>query len=173
MIKITNKIFIELAKKAMKEYITQGKKIQAPDPLPVEFDRKAGSFVSIKKDGDLRGCIGTVKATQDNLAEEIIENAISASTQDPRFPSIKERELADLKISVDVLGQAEEIDNIQKLDPENYGVIVEKGNRRGLLLPNLEGVDTVEEQVGIALRKAGIYSMKGVQLYRFQVRRYE
>lgn len=168
-----NNVYLKLAEETIKEYISNSKRVAIPSPLPPELDKKAGAFVSIKKNGKLRGCIGTIKATQENLAKEIIENAISASTRDPRFPSIREEELEELDISVDVLGQAEKIDSTEDLDPQKYGVIVEKGNKRGLLLPNLEGVDTVEEQLSIAMRKAGIYSMKDLQLYRFQVERYE
>ena len=126
----------------------------------------------VEVDGELRGCIGTIAATTDCIAEEIIQNAISASTKDPRFNPIAEEELPFLDISVDVLGDAEEIASPAELDVKRYGVIVTKGFRRGLLLPDLEGVDTVEDQISIAKRKAGIYPEEKVKLERFEVIRH-
>ena len=119
-------------------------------------ETRAGAFVSLHIDGRLRGCIGTICATKDTLAEEIIENAISASTRDPRFYPVTEDELGDLEYSVDVLSDAEPVSDISELDVKKYGVIVTKGMKRGLLLPNLDGVDTVQEQLSIAKQKAGI-----------------
>lgn len=134
---------------------------------------QAGAFVSIHKDGKLRGCIGTISAVRDSVAEEIIENAISASTRDPRFDPIEEDELPYLEISVDVLGDAESIKSPKELDVKKYGVIVTKGMRRGLLLPNLDGVDTVEEQLAIAKQKAGLTTdERGCKLQRFLVERH-
>ena len=134
---------------------------------------RAGAFVSIHKEGKLRGCIGTISATRDCLADEIIENAISASTKDPRFYPITEDELPLLEISVDVLSDAEPIDSSGKLDVKKYGVIVTKGMKRGLLLPNLDGVDTVEEQISIAKQKAGIPEYEeDYSLERFEVVRH-
>lgn len=135
--------------------------------------RKAGVFVSIKEDGRLRGCIGTIQAVQSSIAQEIITNAISASTNDPRFSPIEPWELDRLAISVDILGEKEAIDSPDFLDPDRYGVIVTRGRKRGLLLPNLEGIDTVEEQIAIAKRKAGIREEESVQLERFEVIRHE
>ena len=144
-----------------------------PEGLPEELtDTQAGAFVSIHKNGRLRGCIGTIEATRDSLAEEIINNAISASTQDPRFPAITEDELKMLEINVDVLGEAEYIYSMDQLDPKRYGVIVTKGYRRGLLLPDLDGVDTAEQQVDIAKKKAGIRPDEDVKLQRFEVIRH-
>jgi AmmeMemoRadiSam system protein A len=122
----------------------------------------------------LRGCIGTIEPTQANVALEVIQNAISAATQDPRFPPIVPEELADLDIKVDVLGEPEPVDGLEELDPKRYGVIVKSARdwRRGLLLPDLEGVDTVESQVDIARRKAGIRPDEPIELYRFEVVRY-
>ena len=141
--------------------------------LPTEMTgRRAGVFVSLKKDGRLRGCIGTIQAVCSSVAEEIIQNAISAVTNDPRFDPVEPYELKDLSISVDVLGARERISSPKELDAKKYGVIVTKGYRRGLLLPNLEGVDTVEEQIRIAKQKAGIGTEEGVVLERFEVVRH-
>ena len=128
--------------------------------------------MSLKKDGRLRGCIGTICAVQKSVAEEIIENAISASVRDSRFEPVEPEELDRLVISVDVLGDTEKIDSPAQLDVKRYGVIVTKGYRRGLLLPNLDGVDTVEEQIAIAKRKAGIGETEQVELERFEVVRH-
>ena len=151
-----------------------GRKIQAPKGLPRElYSQRAGAFVSIKEDGQLRGCIGTIQAVRSSLAEEIIDNAISASSRDPRFPAVEPEELDRLVISVDVLGETEPVASPDELDVKRYGVIVSKGHKRGLLLPNLEGVDTVEEQIDIAKRKAGISRDEEVRLERFEVVRHE
>ena len=129
--------------------------------------------MSLHKDGRLRGCIGTIGATQRNVAEEIIENAVSASSKDPRFEPVRPDELEALEISVDVLGPAESIPSKEYLDVKRYGVIVTKGWKRGLLLPNLDGVDTVDEQVSIALQKAGLSEReKNYELQRFEVVRH-
>ncbi len=165
--------YVRLARKTVEEYVREGKKPDVPKELPQEmYGQRAGVFVSIKKNGRLRGCIGTIQAMQESIAEEIIENAISASTKDPRFPRIEPEELDELTISVDVLGDTEDIASKDELDVKRYGVIVTKGYRRGLLLPNLEGVDTVEEQISIAKQKAGIGDDEEVMLQRFQVVRH-
>jgi AmmeMemoRadiSam system protein A len=147
-----------------------------PLPQPEELDdyaaERAGVFVSLKKHGQLRGCIGTIEPTQANLAAEIRQNAISAASHDHRFDPVEPEELADLTYSVDVLQAAEAIDGPDQLDPDRYGVIVSRGGRRGLLLPNIEGVETAAEQVAIAKRKAGIGADEPVQLERFEVVRY-
>jgi AmmeMemoRadiSam system protein A/AmmeMemoRadiSam system protein B len=136
-------------------------------------ERRAGAFVSIHKNGRLRGCIGTIGPVTDKLADEIIANAISASTRDPRFSAITEDELPYLEINVDVLSEAEPIASRAELDVKRYGVIVTKGYRRGLLLPDLEGVDTVDEQVAIACSKAGISPDEdGISMERFEVVRH-
>jgi AmmeMemoRadiSam system protein A len=135
--------------------------------------RRAGAFVSFHKGSDLRGCIGTIVATQDSLFEELCHNTVSAAGHDPRFPAIRAVERAQLSCSVDVLGAAEPVTDIGELDAKRYGVIVSKGFRRGLLLPALEGVDTPAEQIAIALRKAGIAPGETYELERFEVVRYE
>ncbi len=164
--------YVALAKATIDLYVKKRQVIDMPADLPAELvNRRAGAFVTIHRGGHLRGCIGTITPTRPTLAEEIISNAIMASTEDPRFPSVKEEELSELDVSVDVLGEAEEVDSFDDLDPVRYGVIVTRGYRRGLLLPNLDGIDTVEEQVSIALRKAGIYG-GDYKLERFEVIRH-
>lgn len=133
---------------------------------------RAGAFVSLKRDGELRGCIGTILPARASLAEEIIGNAIAAGTEDPRFPAVTEAELPSLVYDVDVLTRPEPIASEDALDVKRYGVIVESGTRRGLLLPDLAGVSTVEEQVTIARRKGNIAPHEPVQLYRFEVVRH-
>lgn len=166
--------FIRLARTTIETYVRTGNIPDIPKDLPSEMSsQKAGVFVSIKEDGRLRGCIGTICAVQSSIAEEIIANAVSASTKDPRFSPIEPWELERLTISVDVLGEAEKIDSPEQLNPARYGVIVTKGRKRGLLLPNLEGVDTIEEQLAIAKRKAGIREDDPVELERFEVIRHE
>ena len=162
---------VQLARKTIETYVRHGRKIELPKELTPEMQRKAGVFVSLHRHGELRGCIGTIAPTQSNVAQEVIQNAISAATRDPRFSPVSAQEL-DLDISVDVLTEPEPISSTAQLDPKRYGVIVESGMRRGLLLPNLEGVDTVEEQVDIARRKAWIGAREPVKLYRFEVIRY-
>ncbi len=166
--------YILLAKQALEHYVKKGQYIDVPDDLPEELtNRRAGAFVTLKKQGSLRGCIGTTGPTKDNLAKEIIANAVSAGIYDPRFPSVTESELPSLSYGVDVLGEPESIDSLSKLDPKHYGVIVRKGSRSGLLLPDLEGIDTPEEQIDIALRKAGITPDESYDLMRFKVTRHE
>ncbi len=165
--------YVRLARKTIEEYVRNKKKINLPEGLPEEMSgRAAGVFVSLKKDGRLRGCIGTICAVQKSVAEEIIENAISASVRDSRFEPVEPEELDKLVISVDVLGDTEKIESPAQLDVKRYGVIVTKGYKRGLLLPNLDGVDTVEEQIAIAKRKAGIGEPEQVELERFEVVRH-
>jgi AmmeMemoRadiSam system protein A len=165
---------VQLARKTIETYVRHKETIQPPKELASEMEKQAGAFVSIHKHGMLRGCIGTIEPTQDNVAREVIQNAISAATRDPRFPPIMPEELADLDIKVDVLGEPEPVDGLEELDPRRYGVIVKsaRDRRRGLLLPDLEGVDTVEYQVDIARRKAGIRPDEAIELYRFEVVRY-
>lgn len=166
-------VYVQLARKTIEKYIISGRKLEVTEDLPVELrERRAGAFVSIKKDGQLRGCIGTIQAVQSCLAQEIIENAVSASVRDPRFSPIEPEELEYLVISVDVLGETEKISSPEELDTKKYGVIVTKGRKRGLLLPNLEGIDTVEEQIAIAKQKAGIGAREEVELERFEVVRH-
>ncbi len=166
-------VYVRLARAVIEEYVRTGRKKKIPENLPEEmYTRRAGVFVSIKKEGRLRGCIGTIQAVRRSIAEEIIENAVSAAVKDPRFSPIEPEELEKLTVSVDVLGDTERIDSQDLLDVKRYGVVVTKGYRRGLLLPNLEGIDTVEEQVRIAKQKAGIGDFEEVELERFEVIRH-
>ncbi len=164
---------VELARKTIESYVREKRTIKPPEELVPEMQGRAGTFVSLHDSrGDLRGCIGTIEPQQPAVAQEIIQNAISAATRDPRFPPVQPEELESLDIRVDVLTEPEPIDSLDQLDPKRYGVIVESGWRRGLLLPDLEGVDTVEYQVDIAMRKAGIGPGEPMQMYRFEVKRY-
>ncbi|HLL76912.1 MAG TPA: AmmeMemoRadiSam system protein A, partial [Pyrinomonadaceae bacterium] len=167
-----------LARRAVETFVREG---HAPKPdgvlggePPSVLARPAACFVSIKTaGGDLRGCIGTVEPSRASLAEELIANAVSAATRDPRFPPVAESELAGLRYSVDILHEPEPAE-FADLDPKAYGVIVEdeSGRRRGLLLPDIAGVETAAEQVRIAARKAGIGPREPVRLYRFRVERF-
>lgn len=161
-----------LARESLAYYLKHGRLMDKPAEIPVELSGRAGVFVSFKKAGQLRGCIGTFLATQPTIAEEIIRNAVSAGTEDPRFEPIEQAELPELEVSVDILGIPEPIASLEELEPKTYGVIVRKGHRSGLLLPDLEGVDTAAEQVSIAMQKAGIRPEEEIELYRFTVTRY-
>lgn len=164
--------YVELARKSIESCIKYDKVLEAPSPLPNDIKEKAGVFVSLHIGKELRGCIGTFAPTKENIAQEIIANAISASTQDPRFPPVELNEIDDLDISVDVLSPSIKIDNTEELDPKKYGVIVKSGWRRGLLLPDLEGVDTVNQQISICRQKAGISDNEPIELFKFEVKRY-
>lgn len=165
---------IALARLSVETFVRTGKPAQLPGDVPAELlERRAGVFVSLHEHGDLRGCIGTIVATTSSIAEEILQNGISACSRDPRFPAVQPEELDYLEYSVDVLDDAEPIDSLVQLDVKRYGVIVTKGWKRGLLLPNLDGVDTVEYQVAIAKQKAGIaIDDDDVELERFEVVRH-
>lgn len=164
---------VELARQTTEEYVRTGRTISPPGDLSPELSDRAGVFVSLKKHGSLRGCIGTFQPTADSVAEEVIRNAIAAATQDPRFHAVEENELAEIEYSVDVLSRPEKIAGITELDPKQYGIIVIQGGRRGLLLPDLEGVDTVEEQLKITKMKAGIWTDENLEIFRFTVTRYK
>ncbi|MBC7292554.1 MAG: AmmeMemoRadiSam system protein A, partial [Thermoleophilia bacterium] len=148
---------VSLAREAIEAYVREGKVIR-PQPIPGLEPRRAGVFVSLhRKDGFLRGCIGTYQPTRSTIEEEIVGNAISAATRDPRFYPVTPAELDDLDISVDVLGPPEEVSDLAELDPKTYGIIVQTlDGRQALLLPDLPGVDTVEQQLEITCRKGGI-----------------
>jgi AmmeMemoRadiSam system protein B/AmmeMemoRadiSam system protein A len=164
---------VSLARQTVELYVKEDKVISPPQELTPEMKERAGVFVSIHKLGELRGCIGTFEPQQDNVAEEVITNAISSATRDPRFPPVAPDELEHLDYSVDVLTRPEPVESKDRLDPKKYGVIVECGWRRGLLLPDLEGVDTVDYQIDICRMKAGIAPDEPVKLYRFEVKRYK
>jgi AmmeMemoRadiSam system protein A len=164
---------VALARASLEHFLEKGGILPVPDSLSGELGGRAGVFVSLKKQGELRGCIGTFQPTRVNITTEIIYNAISAGTEDPRFYPVELEEMDEISISVDILEAPQIVDNIDTLDPQKYGVIVKKGRRSGLLLPMLEGVDTVAEQISIAKQKAGIGAEEEIELYRFTVTRYK
>lgn len=173
MVNNKESIPVQLARQSIIYYLKNKKRLSLPDNLPPELtEKRAGVFVSLKKNGKLRGCIGTFLPTQDNIALEIIENAISAAVHDPRFSPVTLDEVEKLTISVDILSAPEEVKDISELDPKKYGIIVSHGYKKGLLLPDLEGVDTVEQQIDIARQKAGIYFNEDFKIERFEVKRY-
>ncbi len=169
---------VELAHAAVEAYVRDHKHILPPAELPQEMQPTAGAFVSLHmRDGELRGCIGTIQPQCGNLAEEVIENAISAASRDPRFPPVAPHELAELEVSVDVLTEPEPIDSIRDQDPKRHGLIVQSKRtawKRGLLLPDLETIDTAEKQLHhTRVYKANITDPnEPVQLFRFEVKRY-
>ncbi len=169
--------YVRLARASLESYVRTGEVLKLENydgEVPEEMlTRQAGAFVSLHRHGQLRGCIGTIGPTAENVAEEIIQNAVSAAVRDPRFFPVQIPELDDLEISVDVLGETEPIGSTDELDVKRYGVIVSCGAKRGLLLPNLDGVDTIEEQVRIAREKGGIREGEpGIRYERFEVVRH-
>jgi len=185
--------YIWLAKQAIENYIKEGKIISVPADLPEEFlKRRAGTFVTIEKNGELRGCIGTYLSTKENIAKEIISNAIAAATEDYRFGPIQKEELPYLSYTIYILSQPELVRDIKELNPKKFGIIVKtvpitspdgtdvvfNGHipyyKSGLLLPNLEGVDTIEKQISIACQKGGInLEEEKIIIYKFRVEKYE
>ncbi len=161
-----------LARQALEHLLRHGRSLKPSSPPPSGLEGRAGVFVSLKKGGTLRGCIGTVEPVRRNLAEEIIANTAAAALRDPRFDPVRPDELDGLSVSVDVLTPMERVESTEELDPRIYGVLVRSGGRSGLLLPDLEGIDTAGEQVTIARRKAGLRPDEPVELYRFRVVRY-
>ena len=164
---------VALARASVESIVAQGTVFPLPADAPEELTgRRAGAFVSLHEHGQLRGCIGTIAPVRKSLAEEVIRNGVAAATEDPRFAPVRPEELPFLDYSVDVLGEPEPVSNLEELDPARYGVIVTRGHRRGLLLPDLEGVDTVFDQIAIAKQKAGIRPDEQVRLERFEVVRH-
>lgn len=165
--------YVKLARESLNHYYSSGHLMQKTSNLPKELsEEKGGVFVSLKKFNNLRGCIGTFLPTTDSIAEEIITNAVQAAIYDPRFPRVTEDELSDIEISVDVLDRPHKTTK-EDLDPKEYGIIVSQGQKRGLLLPDLEGVDSVDEQIQIACDKAGINPNGDYEIERFKVTRYK
>lgn len=166
--------WVKLARRSLETYVKTSQRLTSlPEDLPTEMTtQQAGAFVSLHKNGQLRGCIGTIAPTCENLAWEIVQNAISACSRDPRFSPVRPDELDELEYSVDVLGAPEPVDSPAALDPKTYGVIVSCGGRRGLLLPDLDGVDNVEAQLSIALQKGGIRENEPYKIERFKVVRH-
>ncbi|MGE5543237.1 MAG: AmmeMemoRadiSam system protein A [Bacillota bacterium] len=165
--------YVGLARLSLETFVREKRFADRPTRIPPGMKRRAGAFVSLHESGRLRGCIGTIVAREKDLASEIMRNAISAGVEDPRFDPVTPGELDALDYSVDVLSEPEEVPDEGSLDPRKYGVIVQKGHRQGLLLPDLEGVDTVDAQVSIAKQKAGLRPDEtGVRLFRFTVERH-
>jgi uncharacterized protein len=165
--------YVELAKKAVEEYVGNGRILAMSAKLSAEMQRRAGVFICLKIAGQLRGCIGTFQPCRDSLYAEIVHNAIAAATEDPRFSLVRPDELEDIVYTVDILSEPQKISDISELNPQLFGIIVSKGARRGLLLPDLEGVDTVEEQLRITKMKAGINLREtDFDIYKFFVERY-
>jgi MEMO1 family protein len=162
---------VQLARRTVEASVTRGKN-PAPGKLTPEMAQRAGAFVTLYKHGELRGCIGTIGPTRENVAAEVMQNAVSSATRDPRFNQVRPEELPELEYKVDVLGPAEPVTGTDELDAKRYGVIVSAGHRRGLLLPDLEGVDTPEQQIEICRQKGGIGPNEPITLERFEVIRY-
>ncbi len=161
-----------LARRVIGAYIEEGEAPRLPGRLPDFLTKRRGCFVTLKKEGSLRGCIGTIEPTRETLAEEIENNALAAAKDDPRFAPVKREELSGLSVSVDVLSPLEAADEAS-LDPSRYGVVVVSGARKGVLLPDLKGIDAVEKQLALARGKAGIPEGAQCELYRFDVVRHE
>lgn len=166
-----NHPLVSLAIQSVKYHLENGQPLPS-NPLPKEMHHQAGTFVSIKKKGLLRGCIGTIQPKYSNLAEEVIQNAIKAANEDPRFPAIEKNELKELTFSVDVLTTPEKITDTTSLDVSRYGLIVRSENKKGLLLPDLENIKTIDQQLKVCLKKGGIKDTENYELYRFEVKRY-
>lgn len=183
--------YVSLAKSAVENFVKYKKIISLPADLPEEFlEKKAGTFVTIEKNGELRGCIGTYLPTKENIALEIIHNAVAAATEDYRFGPIKEAELPQLSYTVYILSAPEPVKDISELNPKKFGIIVKTAPivspdsadvvfnghipyKTGLLLPDLDGVETVEQQIAIACQKGGIDLSKAkILVYRFTVERH-
>jgi uncharacterized protein (TIGR00296 family) len=195
---------VNLAEQAVETYIKEGKIISPPDNLPEEFfKRKAGTFVTIEKNSELRGkprderkrilrgCVGTYLPTKENITQEVISNAIAAATEDYRFSSIQKEELSELSYTVYILNKPELVKDIKELDPQKYGIIVKSGYfsagtdviftpspsihcKSGLLLPGLDGINTIEQQIAITCQKAGINpEIENFEIYRFTVEKHQ
>jgi AmmeMemoRadiSam system protein A len=167
-----NHPLVSLAIRSVKYQLERGQSLPCPNPLPKELQRQVGTFVSIKKNGLLRGCIGTIQPKYANLAEEVIQNAIKAANEDPRFPAVEIQELKELTFSVDVLTTPEKINDTTSLDVKRYGLIVRSKNKKGLLLPDLENIKTIDQQLKVCLKKGGIKKTDNYELYRFEVQRF-
>jgi len=167
--------YILLAKEAIENYIEKGEIISLSKDLPKELlTQKAGIFVTIMKNGSLRGCIGTYMPTKENIAKEIIANAIAAAIEDYRFGPIQIQELPELSYSVYILNEPKLIKDIEELNPKKYGIIVKSGSKTGLLLPDLEEIDTIEKQISIACQKGGIHpGQEKISIYKFTVEKYQ
>ena len=168
---VLNHPLVRLARDAIAAHLS-GSSLPVKGALDIAGEA-AGVFVSLKKSGKLRGCIGTIEPVKPTIDQEVADNAVAAATRDPRFTPVTLEELDDITISVDVLSKPEAISNVKELDPLKYGVIVRSGHRKGVLLPDLPGITTADEQVRIASQKAGIGEGEPVELMRFEVKRHK
>lgn len=164
--------YVTLAIQSVRHYLEHGVPLPCPEDLTDDLLQPKGAFVSIKNGRKLRGCIGELNPTHDNLAIEIIQNAVSAASRDPRFAPVSSKELAGLTFSVDVLTPLEKVNDVSQLDCKKFGLTVKSGNKQGVLLPDLEGVDSVADQIRICLKKGGIDESESYEMYRFEVERY-
>lgn len=164
--------YVSLAQESIHHYLNYSKKLSCPNPLSTDLNSRSGAFVSIKKLRQLRGCIGTLEPCEPNLAMEIIENALKAALHDPRFSPITTEELQDLTYSIDVVRPLEKVPDASALDPKNYGLVVRNNGKQGILLPDLEGVDSIEEQIQICRSKGRIADDEPIEMYRFKVERF-
>lgn len=164
--------YVSLARESVGHFLNHHTKLPCPDPLSQDLQARTGAFVSIKKKRQLRGCIGTLEPSEANLAVEIIENALKAALHDPRFSPVSVEELEDLSYSVDVLRPLEKISSTSELDPKVYGLVVRSNSKQGVLLPDLEGVDSIEDQIRICRDKGKIANDEPLEMYRFRVDRY-
>lgn len=173
---VEHEVLPSLARRAVETFVLKRKVVEPERGVASSLlSQRSACFVSIKIEGqELRGCVGTIEPEHDSLAEEVVNNAIKAATRDPRFPPISAEELSLLRYSVDVLGGLEPA-TLEDLDPSVFGVVVtnDSGTRRGLLLPNIDGIRTADQQVGVAARKAGISPRATVKLFRFRTRRFQ
>ena len=164
--------YVSLAQESIHHFLNHHEKLSCPNPLSTDLNSRSGAFVSIKKLKQLRGCIGTLEACEPNLAMEIIENSLKAALHDPRFSPVTSEELQDLSYSIDVIRPLEKILTIKELDPNIYGLVVRSNGKQGVLLPDLEGVDSTEEQIRICRAKGKISDGVPVEMYRFKVDRF-
>ncbi len=166
---------VRLAAEAIQAFVVEQRVLDPPESLFAQVPEAhdpAGAFVSLKRGGQLRGCIGSTAPTRPTLAAEVINSAIRAATRDPRFPAVDRVELDDLVVSVDILRAPVPIHHLSELDPRRYGVIVRSGLKQGVLLPDIEGIDSVMDQVAVARDKAGLTPEEVAEFFRFEVTRY-
>lgn len=167
---------VKLAAEAITTFLSDQRVIEPPITLFIEMPDAqvpAGVFVCLKRQGELRGCVGTTEPVQTTLAKEVIENAIGSATRDPRFPPVERSELHELEISVDVLGPSAPVLDLSELDHRRYGIILRSGFRHSVLLPDIEGINSVDEQMDIARKKACLGANDPVEIRRFEVKRYK
>ncbi|MDH3257095.1 MAG: AmmeMemoRadiSam system protein A [Nitrospinota bacterium] len=164
--------YISLAQESIHHFLNHREKLSCPDPLSKELKSRSGAFVSIKKLKQLRGCIGTLEPCAPNLAMEIIENALKAALHDPRFSPVTAEELQYLTYSIDVIQPLEKVSSVEELDHNTYGLVVRSNGKQGVLLPDLEGVNSIEEQIRICRAKGEIPDDEPVDMYRFKVDRF-